>query len=259
MLLRQSHAGADWNAYGFRSLKRLLTEMESQGLVQTGNNSKGAFAVWPKEDTLVLESPSAPRTYNPLRKPFWVAFVVDQPRGRRFFHRVSGHIRMGVSDPPSPVDEWVEIHPISGETQTQWARNFLEASELQHRHDLYDALSDPEWFRRFPGLLREIDLRWSREWNKARSIAVSETIETWCATHSISPAVAFQSPAARPFATPPVVKPDCSGQMPAAKSRRDKILAALARTPTEFLLEIPIPGKYWADDDAPRPNAESGS
>jgi hypothetical protein len=252
-LLRQSQPGLDWKAFGFGSLKGLLEYMEQHGLVEVGDNAKKALAVWPPTKSFELRPPATSKpTFNPITKPFWVAFVVHQPQGRRFYHRPSGTIRMGLRDEPSPADEWVEITPISEETQKSWARAFITKRQLQAREELADALNEPDWYRAFPEALANIDVPLTREWNRSRSARVSETVQSWCAASALDPAVAFQGKAVPVGGEPQVSSKTVPARRPAQRpdSLRATVLSALARLPTEYLLEIPIPAKYLLREEA---------
>jgi hypothetical protein len=257
LVLRRAQPEADWRTYGFPSLKALLLTMQERRLVELGQNPKEALAVWPVESTFALEPPEPSRTFNPLAKPFWVAFVVNQPWGRRFFHRPTDTIRMGLKEAPSPGDEWIEIPPISGETQKTWARDFLKKPELKERKELVQALEEPEWFRAFPVRLAAIDPLLVKEWNRLRSVRVSETVKAWCAKYGINPSIAFQSESTRSTLKPQGTRNGQSGHAPLPKSARATVLAALARLPTEYLLEIPIPAKYLLQADS-TPTSRNG-
>jgi hypothetical protein len=258
MLLRRAQPEADWKTHGFPSLKALLLTMQERHLIEMGQNPKQALAVTPTERPFALEPPAPSRTFNPLAKPFWVAFVVEQPWGRRFFHRPTDTIRMGLMEAPSPGDEWIEITPISGETQKIWARDFLKKPELQERKELAQALDEPGWFRAFPARLATIDPQLVKEWNRSRSVRVSETVKAWCVKYAINPSVAFQSERWRPSLKSQGARHGQSGQAPLMKSARTTVLAALARLPTEYLLEIPIPAKYLLQGDS-TPTFHNGS
>jgi hypothetical protein len=249
VLLRRAQPEADWTMYGFPSLKALLLTMHERRLIEMGENPKEALAVWPAESTFALEPPAPSRTFNPLAKPFWVAFVVDQPWGRRFFHRPTDTIRMGLMEAPSPGDEWIEVTPISGETQKTWARDFLKQPELKERKELAQALDEPEWFRAFPARLATVDPQLVKEWNRLRSVRVSETVKAWCAEYAINPSVAFQSASARPMVKSQGARNGLPGHE-STRSVRAMVLAALARLPTEYLLEIPIPAKFLLQGDS---------
>jgi hypothetical protein len=255
-LLRQSEPTSDWRMHGYPAFKDFLQELQKRHLVQLGESAKGALVLRLKEKSFALEaSTPAVSTFNPLTKPFWVAFVVEQPRGRRFFHRPSGNIRMGAATAPSPGDEWVEILPVSDQTQHDWAEEFLRNRGLLGREELKQVLNETEWFKMLPGRLAEIEPPLARAWNRERSTRVSEAVKLWCTTHGISPSVAFQSDS-KP--APPkisdsrsiVSKPSFS----ATRSPRDRVLAALSQLPTEYLLEIPIPAKYLIALDTPDSN-----
>lgn len=256
-LLRRSDPNSDWKTLGYSTLKQFLTAMQEKDLVQVGETTRGALSVSLKSKTFALEPPATspkPRTFNPLRKPFWVAFVVYQPRGRRFFHRPSGNIRMGASETPAPRDEWIEIPLIRDETQREWAEDFLRKQSLGKREEFAHIFEDPEWVKTLPKQLAAIDPAASKEWNRQRSFKVSEAVQLWCSTHGVDPSIAFQSEPRLP--RPTDSRPEHVRGAAAQKSVRARVLSALAKLPTDYLLEIPIPAKFLLPVE---PHAGNGS
>jgi hypothetical protein len=255
-LLHRSVPNCDWRNLGYTTLKQFLMTMEADDLVQLGETTKGALSVSPKNKTFALEPTGTPpksRTFNPLRKPFWVAFVVYEPRGRRFFHRPSGNIRMGAREAPAPRDEWIEIPPIPDETQREWAEEFLKKQSLRNREEFAQILDDPEWVKKLPKELAGIEPGLAKEWNRQRSVRVSEAVQVWSSTNGIDPSIAFQSGPRAPKTTDSRLV-QAKGVAGTPKSARARVLSALALLPTEYLLEIPIPAKYLLPPDAPAGN-----
>ena len=249
-LLRRSVANSDWKTLGYSTLKQFLTAMQEKDLVQLGETTKGALSVSPKNKAFALEPTAVspkPRTFNPLRKPFWVAFIVYEPKGRRFFHRPSGNIRMGVTEVPAPRDEWIEIPPLPEETQREWAEDFLKKQSLRKREEFAHVFDDLEWVKTLPKQLALIEPSLAKEWNRQRSVKVSEAVQVWCSTHGVDPAIAFQTGPRQPKTTDS--RPVQAKGVIAQKSARERVLSALAQLPTEYLLEIPIPAKFLIPPD----------
>jgi hypothetical protein len=250
LLLRRYQPAINWRDFGYSTLKEFLLVLEGKKLLRLADNEKGALAVWLPQEQFRLEPTKTqpPKWYAPLRKPFWLAFVVEQPPGRRFFNRATGVIQFGLREAPTPTDQWVEIAPISSETQKGWATEFLNSKNLNNDPRTTAALADVEWFRRFPDVLRSIDLLLVRDWNRLRTMRVSEAVQVWCTTHAIDPVVAFQSPGeASGFERwmERISRPRAHSTSTASRTDiRSHVLSALARMPTESLLEIPIPAKY---------------
>jgi hypothetical protein len=249
-LLRRYQPAINWQNFGYSTLKEFLLVLEGKKLLRLADNEKGALAVWLPQEQFRLEPTKAqpPKWYAPLRKPFWLSFVVEQPPGRRFFNRVTGVIQFGLREAPTPPDQWVEITPISSETQKGWAKEFLNTKNLGNDPRTTAALDDVEWFRKLPDVLRSIDLLLVRDWNRLRTMRVSEAVQVWCTTHTIDTGVAFQAPGETSgfdLWTGRISR-SRSHSIPAASRNdvRSLVLSALARMPTESLLEIPIPAKY---------------
>jgi hypothetical protein len=242
VLLRRANDETTWKSLGLNSLSSFLKILEGRGLVSVGPNEKKALSVWIKTDGLPPHPPAQPtKAYNPLRKSVWSAFVLDGPVGKRFLHRTTGAVRLGVDTSPSPVDEWVEIVPVSQDDQRKWAREYIRSKKLESK-PITDALEAPGWYVRLTAALAAVDANAARHWNRCRSLKISHTVEEWCAKNSIQNALVFQSDLK-----------DSQAKFPAAKAlsppmdqdrQRALVLAALAELPTESLLEIPIPAKY---------------
>jgi hypothetical protein len=265
VLLRRARPDITWEAFHLRTLKDLLIEMKRRGLIEFGENNSGALAVWPAQRVLRLDPPPRPKTFNPLRKQFWVAFVVDQPKGRRFVHRPTGLIKMGLTESPSPVDEWIEITPVSDTLQRQWLSEFLSTRSLSKDANGIDdpvfaaVLQSDDWFRELPHALADRDPQLVREWNRLRSSRVSEAVRTWCAKNAMDSSLAFES-SDHTYSAAAQLKSDAprpEGVLETAdaassktESTRSRILAALQQLPTEYLMEIPIPAKYLLHAEA---------
>lgn len=250
VILRSSNPEQTWQSFGFASLSALLRVMQDRAMLKVGPNQKQALTVWAQTDS-VAHAPVEPRPrYNPLRKPFWVAFVLEQPLGRRFVHRRSGEVRLGLAQPPSPADEWIEVEPIKTELQRSWAQEFLRMKSLGSDPRVAEALGAHDWFMRFPTQLEELQVGVGRDWNRYRSQKVSEQVEKWCLEAGVDREFVFQTSgtmvssakgASKPIERPTAGKDD---------SVRRLVLGALAQLPTEYLLEIPIPAKYLLSREA---------
>lgn len=247
LLLRRSLGGPRWQEFGFRSLKDLLVFMEQRGWVRMGETDSGALAIQIDAGVqLPLDHPKASNKLNVapsrrLRGEYWIAFAVEEPRGKRFVNRQSGEVRMGLKAAPSPTDDWLEIEPI-GE-QKAWAEEFLREHDLLGNTDLMGALGAPDWYRTFPEALRSVSLELVTNWNRQRSAQVAEYVRQWCQEHAMNLEIPFQKPFRQrrdqKRATFPA--PENLGD---EKSMRKVVLDALATVPTDWLLDLPIPPKY---------------
>jgi hypothetical protein len=251
-LLRRTHPGLTWRDLGFRSLGEFLKRLSMTGAIVIGETRYGALAVSTTSNEHTVDVPAVPTnrtppTYNPLAKQFWQAFAVEVPPGRRYFHRLTHFVRLGATETPSPADEWVEITPISRETQKQWANSFLESSNCQSGGEVARALDAPDWYRRFHELLFSNDPELAKRWNQERSQRISNCVKSWCTKNAVDPSVAFQSYVRRDITRNVVAHLRAEIDAGAPADARKAILAALSKLPTEYLLEIPIPGKYFLD------------
>ncbi len=232
-----------WKTYGFWSLKELLQELERRSLVRLASDTQNALAVWPKE--VAVAAPDRPpfKAWIPMRKDVWTAFVSALPLGRRFIERTSGAVRMSLYDTPQPPNQWVEIRRIGDEAQKAWAREFLDSVGAGSNGELREALGDASWYVKFPQTLRQTNLEWHYQWNRTRSERVFDHVQRWCTESSIDQTLVLQTPP-RPTALLGAIAPPLSSN----EGARKQVLDALTRMPTEELLNLSIPAKYWALD-----------
>ena len=246
IFLRQSLGGPAWEKYGFRSLKDLLLAMEQSGLIVVGTTDHGALAIQLNEAPQLPLEPTVPvaqkpTAYRPLRKAFWLAFAAEQPKGRRFFNRFSEEIRLALLEPPS--GDWVEIEPVSADTQKSWAREFLASVQLAGDPDLVTALDEAQWYRALPNALQAKSPTLAAEWNRKRSSRIAQLVTAWCKSVSVDPETAFQrannrrSTGVKTATTAPRQPWD-------ENSMREIVLAAMMAAPTDLLVNLPIPPKY---------------
>jgi hypothetical protein len=241
VLLKQASPDVDWKFFGKRSLSELLSDPLIQNRLSVIETDKKALAVQPIDrpatDSVSLE------TFNPLRKSVWDSFVLGTPTGKRFMHRHNGIVRMGLPAAPNPVDEWVEIAPISLEEQRKWAVEFLDGIRGKFDAVRSELLGGDTWHPHvFAEALRSADEAELRQWNRFRSARVSAVVKEWLSQHAL--------PAERAFQSFPRGQHDKRAEQNAAKGTtpslesdetRRIILDALSLLPLERLLEIPIP------------------
>jgi hypothetical protein len=241
VLLKQASPEVDWKFFGKRSLSELLSDPLIQSRLSVIETDKKALAIQPINQ---VAAPSVSlETFNPLRKSVWDSFVMGTPTGRRFMHRHNGMVRMGLSTAPNPVDDWVEIAPISLEEQRKWAVEFLDGVHGKFDVVRSELLEGDSWHPHlFAEALRGADEVELRQWNRFRSARVSTVVKEWLAQHAL--------PAERAFQSFPRGQNDKRAEQDAAKGAipnlesdetRRIILEALSLLPLERLLEIPIP------------------
>jgi hypothetical protein len=243
-LLRRKHPDVDWTPLGYFKLGDVLSDLESQGLIRTGLDTKHALSVWlpssdqPRPATVAPVSSAALRSppFRPLRKDLWSAFVTGTPHDRSYLSRESGAIRLREGDPPSPAEQWAEIVPIGQETQQGWARQFLRDHHPAATGETTLAVEAPDWFRAFPAALSRENPVLLAAWNRQRSRHVQEHVEHWCETQRV--------PAELVFDHFPPRRPDRPAPPEPRANLRETLLGAISCMATEDLLEIRIPAKY---------------
>ncbi|MDN5780613.1 MAG: OST-HTH/LOTUS domain-containing protein [Luteimonas sp.] len=237
-LLRKAAPDVSFKNFGKRSLSEVLEDLQTRESIMLTVTDKGALAV---QRTTVGEAETFKHTdFNPLRKVMWEAFAFTAPLGRRFLHRLSGSVRAGLNAPPAPVDEWVEITPISAETQRDWAAEFAKDLDSEVQTIVQPALQDESWSGyAFLSALRGQDPQAARSWNHFRSSRVSMHVQKWLADNTLPPSWAFQQP---PSAIPqPKFIPSIASASDDEQETREILLAAIAQLHLSKLLEIPIP------------------
>lgn len=250
-VLRRAFGGPRWQDYGFGSLKLFLEELERMGLLRIGQTDRQALAIQMGDsgqfDLLPPTSVSGTTSSSvrPLRKQFWVAFALEQPKGRRFVSSKTGEVRIGLDEVPSPPEGWIEIEPIDAEKQKTWALDFLKEKNLEEDVALTNALKADEWYREFPKTLITYPGNLVTHWNRERSKQVSAEVQYWVKKNGLAIDVAFQQPF-RKDKTREII----SSRSPAFRHIqndewvRDIVLKAVKSAPTEWLLELSIPIKY---------------
>lgn len=240
-LMQQAAPDVSWKKFGKRSLFAVLEDLETDGRIEIVKTEKGALAVSPTAGS----SKSSGRqieTYNPLRKAMWEAFVLVAPAGRRFIHQKNGTLRAGLEIAPAPADEWIEIIPVSSETQKAWAADFLSKQDLGQFTKARQLVDSQNWSApSFAGLIKEESESVFREWNKYRSSLVSSEVQRWLMDNNLPVDWAFQRHDSR--LETPLAEQVAPGAVivSSEENTRAVILSALAQLPTDQLLLIPIP------------------
>lgn len=237
-LLRQAAPDVRFKDFGKRALSEVLEDLRARGNITITTTDKGALAL-ERVFNADAETTKPADSFNPLRKVMWEAFTFTGPLGRRFLHRLTGSIRAGLNAPPAPADEWVEITPISAETQRTWAVDFVQELPLEIQTEMRPVIGRESWSGfEFMSALREQDPQAARKWNNFRSARVAKTVLEWLNTNALPPSWAFQQQAAPGASIPaqPLTMPPSGEQ-----ETREILLAALAQLPLGKLLEIPIP------------------
>jgi len=230
--------GHDQTVFGFVRFKDVLQELENRGLLKTGINSKSAFAVWVTEKgaRAVREAVQPSERFRPLRNPVWFAFISEAPAGRRFLNKKTGEVRVGVTDPPSDDDDWVEITPIDRRQEQENALKFLSEKEI-HDPTVSASVNSERWYRDFPNKLAEQHPTLAWEWKRERSRRVMEAARTWCRQNDVAESLLFEDV--------PAARPEGAGRRtePADIRLRQLLLAAIQRMSTDELLRLHLPAQ----------------
>lgn len=232
------HSVGDFRPVGFLKFKEVLDCLAESGEVRIGSNSKHALAIWLNGVTVKQPEPAA---FKPLRKKVWYAFISTESDDRRFLSRDTGEVRF--SDAPPFGDDWVEVDPISIESDRDAAKQFLADRNLDS-DTFSDAISDERWFVKFPTKLADANPYLSSEWKRARSQRVVEHVRKWCEINQVDPNIVHETvvePKAR-FATSGTRQ----SVSPSGKSEalRNALIEAIGQMSTTELLEIRIPSSH---------------
>lgn len=229
--------------HGFSKFKDVLREVEKQGDIRVGSNSKQALAIWlsgvstgTKPQSEQVARLSAGKPFRPLRNRLWLAFVVETPVGRRFLNKRTGDILLGQEKKPEPEDEWVEIVKVPDEEEKADAREFIETEGLQNDGHLTGSLDSEYWYSDFPAKLRNLRADLAAKWNRRRSVRIFERVETWREQNGIPSDMVYQS-----IRSPrdSWLRVDGGAQ----RELRAVLLSALERMETTKLLDLRIPAR----------------
>lgn len=222
---------------GFFKLKDLLQEVERQGVIQTGFNSKDAFAFWLGNDRRVVGNQAIVANRNVagpirrLRQPVWYAFVAESQEGDPYLNKQTGEVKTASSDEPRPPEDWVRIKPIPTSVEKDEAKRFLELHDVELNDDINRALESKIWFVELPKVLeREMAFKWKRH----RTGRVVEHVEEWRQENGIDHRLVYD---AKPSKRPEDAPRD-------AHRLRTLLLASIARMSDEELLSLSIPAKH---------------
>jgi hypothetical protein len=240
-LLRQASPEANWKTFGKRTLSEFLADPRFAGRLSLTKTEKDALAVV-LDEVPPLSISHVIETFNPLRKSIWEAFVLVTPEGRRFMHRRSGIVRVGLEIAPAPADDWAEILPLGIEKQLAWANEFVAEGHGDAVRAAEQTLGADHWHpHTFAQALRQADENLARQWNRFRSSKVSSVVKDWLAQHAIPSEFAFQSSSRVTDVKGPSIEVGESVRTGETETVRRAILMALSSLPLEKLLEIPIP------------------
>ncbi len=231
---------------GFFKFKDLLAQMEADGFLTTGTNSKEAFS-------FRLSSPSASsgvlafRPHRRLRSGVWYAFVKAEPIGERFFNADTGQVRTQGEE--TPGDSWIEIPQIDPAKEKQRAEEFIEQNSPS-LPGASDALNQSDWYIAFPELLKQHSVQLANNWKRERSTAVVATVEEWRKQHGIAEALIYEAQLAKATRLPS----QTNAALRSSGERdplRIALLNAIAKMSVDELLLVRMPASYLVDELRP--------
>ena len=223
--------------------------MEVRELLRIVETSHGALAVKLNDngdlapDPAIVRSGSSGVPSQMLRSEIWRAFVMEEPKGKRFVKMESGQVIMGLPEGASPTDDLIELTPILGETQRGWARQYLSEQDLTSNSAILDSLEPSDWYRTFPAALGELSPSLVSDWNRRRSNLVAQQVRQWCDERNLKYEIAFRDRIHGEHLS----RSRSLGGLGAEwneESFRSVVLDALEGAPIEWLLDLPIPPKY---------------
>lgn len=230
----------DHTVHGFFKFKEVLQQLEERGLIKTGVDSKGAYAIWLLEPSATAEPkqalPQNRERFRGLNSRVWFAFVSAIPAGHRFLNRRTGEVQLGASQQLEPADEWVEITVLDSESERAKARQFVN-EKMSGDAEILAAVESPRWYVDFPGLLRERNPQLAAEWNRGRSNRVIEVARGWCERNHVDQSLVFERDYFKARTSAP------STSHAGGQQLKSLLLSALGSLTTEELLRLPIPAR----------------
>ncbi|MER6060635.1 hypothetical protein ABT167_05385 [Streptomyces sp. NPDC001792] len=189
---RRTYGGFDPKKLGYRRFRDFLNDAETEGLIGIDHLRQGDVSLYlPTE----AEGSSAPVA---IRQDLWNAFVNWNTSFSRYYDLEKEEAVLVPRDPAplEPVryvefrqrltrnpDSFIEIHPVSRETQIEWMRDFsarVRSGELKEL--LNAALVGPKAAKGFAAVLRSIP-EVQVEWHRSLSNRVYGEILKWKEAH----------------------------------------------------------------------------
>ncbi|HEV2970234.1 MAG TPA: hypothetical protein VGY55_09605 [Pirellulales bacterium] len=241
-LLVKRTLGRDQTEFGFYKFKNALNALEERGLVRTGNNSKGAFSVWLTDASSTssvqkdLPNAKVQDRFRPLRDEVWFAFVSGAPAGPRYLNRITGEVRVGVTERPLPNEEWVEIQPIEPNAEREVARQWIKG-KVNDDAELVGSIEGPQWYVEFPKLIFARDPALAVAWKRDRSRRVIEIVKNWCQQNDLDQELVFAK------LTRVVPSGESKLRGPARSQIKGLLLIVLERMSVEELLRLNLPAR----------------
>ena len=184
--------------FGFKGFRDFL-ERGTQGLFSIQPSAEGADVevslTGAKSQSAQALPPVSGGTHS-IRNEVWQAFTNPDSSRLRYLSRRNFLVRHFLRGEDSPhsrevlesPDDFVEIQPISAETQVAWMRQFVGAHEIPPTlRDAIDAIVDRPYSSgvnaAFTGALGAL----GAQWRQVRIKKVIDEIHAWAGAHGIPP------------------------------------------------------------------------
>lgn len=140
-------------------------------------------------------SPKEEKRTPVIRSDMWEAFTNPDPKRKRFFQKETRAIRHFLQEGSSPSKEeierdpsqFIEITPISGQTQVEWMRVFLDLLRLPpSQRQPFDALISQPYTSGVNAAFTRALGENGYSWRQYRTNNILEIVKTWTKQHQIS-------------------------------------------------------------------------
>lgn len=231
--------GHDHTEFGFQKFGDVLRQLEQQGQIKTGLNSKNAFSIWLVDNSGAPPAPVRGFTefsYRPLRKAVWLAFVSTMPIGRRFLNRNTGEVKVEPEDHKNQDPEWIEIMPLGAETERGIALDFLKNNNIDNGQ-IQASIQLDRWYVELPKLLSARSPALAVAWKRFRSQHVVKAVKKWCELNGVDDQLVYEEFPAKHHSAPARGRSEGS-------ELKSLLLAAIARMSTDELMKLNLPASH---------------
>lgn len=199
LLLERSLPRFDEKQFGFRKFRSFLEQTQSDWLDVSLPDGTGDILVTAKVARATLPPPgnrTLSSTSQPIRSDVWQAFTNPDTRRKRHYQLSTGivlHYAEGENSPKreqveAAQDGYVEIHPIDGETQQRWVREFLDSVPITGTERVpYEALLAGPYSSALNAAFTRALGEHATAWRDFRTARVTDAILIWAQNHNVPP------------------------------------------------------------------------
>lgn len=202
LLRERSLEPFDEQRYGFRKFQDFLEKGQSEFVRVTRHDNGGDIQVTLKDSVQAVveapvlrpEVPPSEWIGRPVRSDVWQAFANPDPERRRYLNRQTFQVRHFTASYNPEIEaevnlnpaQYVEIIPITGETQKSWMRDFLDAVPItgDERTVLDQMLSQPYTSALNVAFTRSLAFN-ATPWKRHRLKLVRNAIFQWAKLNSV--------------------------------------------------------------------------